>query len=89
MLKHWLVRVSFCDLDSLEVRRKELALKFAKSGIKNNTMNDLFQTNEKVHNMKTRNINTYKVNFANTERMKNASIISMQNMLNEDVQNQK
>lgn len=75
------------NLDSLETRRKELTLKFAKSAIKNNTMNDIFTKNDQVHNMKTRNRNRFNVNFANTERLKKASVISMQNMLNEDTKN--
>ena len=75
------------NLDSLEARRQELILKFAKSAIKNNTMNDIFIENDKVHNMKTRNRNRYKVNFANTDRLKNASVITMQNILNEDSKN--
>ena len=44
------------------------------------------QKNNQVHNMKTRKRNDYNVNFANTERLKKASVISMQNMLNEDTQ---
>ena len=72
------------DLNSLEERRKEMCLKFAKNGIKNKTLNDLFPMNEKMHPMKTRENNKFKVNFANTDRLKNSSIISMQNMLNED-----
>ena len=61
-----------------------MCLKFAKNGIKNKTLNDLFPINEKMHQMKTRENNKFKVNFANTDRLKNSSIISMQNMLNED-----
>ena len=34
--------------------------------------------------METRETPKYKVNFANTDRMKNSSIIAMQNMLNEE-----
>ena len=54
------------NLDSLETRRKHMCLKFAKSGIKNNTLQDLFPINDKVHQMNTRTNNKYKVNFANT-----------------------
>ena len=61
-----------------------MCLKFAKNGIKNKTLNYLFPINEKMHQMKTRENNKLKVNFANTDRLKNSSIISMQNMLNED-----
>ena len=31
-----------------------MCLKFAKGGIKNNTLQDLFPTNDKAHKMKTR-----------------------------------
>jgi hypothetical protein len=51
---------------------------------KQKTLSDLFPINQKTHNMKTRDNNKYKVNFANTGRLKDASIISMQNMLNEN-----
>ena len=70
------------NLDSLETRRKTLNLKFAQAGIKNHKLNDLFPTNEKEHKMKTRKEEKYEVNFANTERLKTASIITMQKMLN-------
>ena len=71
------------NLDSLQKRRHNMCLKFAKSGIKNGKLNDLFPVNEKTHKMKTRD-DKYKVQFANTDRLKNASIITMQNMLNDD-----
>ena len=72
------------NLDSLETRRKEMFVKFAKNGIKNNTLKDLFQVTEKTHGMKTRDSDKYKVMFANTDRLKNSSVIMMQNLLNED-----
>ena len=59
-------------------------MKFAKTGIKNDKLNDLFQLNDKKHAMKTRKDEKYRVDFANTDRYKNSSIIKMQNMLNED-----
>ena len=70
------------NLDSLEIRRNYLHLKFAQSGIKNDKLNDLFPLNEKNHKMQTRNNEKYEVMFANTNRLKNSSIITMQNMLN-------
>ena len=72
------------NLDSLQKRRQDMCLKFAKSGIKNGKLNDLFPVNEKTHKMKTRDDEKYKVQFANTDRLRNASIITMQNMLNDD-----
>ena len=71
------------NLDTLERRRQDLCLRFAKDGIKHNKLNDLFPTNTKEHNMKTRNNKRYKVDFANTERFRKSSIVTMQNMLND------
>ena len=72
------------NLDSLEERRHILCLKFAKNGIKHNNLNDLFPENDKIHKMKTRAVEKYKVQHANTERLKKSSIIAMQKMLNHD-----
>ena len=77
------------DLLSLEKRRESLCLKFAKSGIQNEKLDDLFPKNSRKHNMKTRNTNEYNVNFANTERLKKGSIITMQNYLNDDAKQNK
>ena len=63
-------------------RRKELSLEFAKNGIKNGILNDLFPENINYHVMKTRNHENFKVLHANTERMRKSSIIYMQNLLN-------
>ena len=70
------------NLDSLESRRKDLIIKFAQKGIESGKMNDLFPKNDKKHVMKTRTDDKYIVKFANTDRLKNSSIITMQNMLN-------
>ena len=77
------------DLLSLEERREILCLKFAKSGIRNEKLDDLFPKNSREHNMKTRNTNEFNVNFANTERLKKGSIISMQKYLNDDAKQNK
>ena len=72
------------NMVSLKKRRQELCLKFAKSGIKNEKLNDMFPTKSKEHYMKTRKTEMYNVQFANTERLKKASVITMQNYLNDD-----
>ena len=77
------------NLDSLQQRRQNLCLQFAKSGIKHNNMTDLLPEESKLHNMQTRNTNKFKVNFANTGRLKDASIIHMQNLLNDDNEQQR
>ena len=43
----------------------------------------MFPLNNKNHNMNTRNTDKYQVQHANTGRLKDSSIIYMQNLLNE------
>ena len=43
----------------------------------------MFPLKEKHHNMDTRKNEKYKVQYANTERLKKFAIIYMQNLLNE------
>ena len=47
------------NLDTLEKRRQDLCLKFAKTGIKNDTLSDLFPINDKTHKMQTRKETDY------------------------------
>ena len=72
------------NLQTLEERRKELCLNFAKNGIKNKTLIDLFPEKNNNHPMEKRNEEKYMVTKAHTDRMRNSSIIYMQNLLNED-----
>ena len=72
------------NLKPLEERRNMLTLKFSKAGLKHKTLTDLFPEQKKHDFIKTRKHEKYKVNFANTERLKNSSIIFMQNQLNSD-----
>ena len=68
---------------------RSFPLKFAKAGIKYEKLSDLLQPNVKNHFMKTRGNEKYDVTFANTGRLKNSSIITVQNMLNTDYENNK
>ena len=71
------------NLQTLEQRRNELELTFAKQCIKNNKLSNLFPVNEKAA-IETRHHEKYKVSKANTNRMKNSAVVSMQNLLNKD-----
>ena len=71
------------DMETLSERRKELCLKFAIKCTKNEKMSKMFPINEKTHQMKPRVKQKFKVNHANTARLKKFSIIYMQNLLNE------
>ena len=69
------------NLETLEKRRSELDLNFAKQCILNNKLKYLFpETDENL--MKTRHHEKFKVNHANTNRMQNSAIIQMQHKLN-------
>ena len=72
------------NLDNLHSRRQHLCEKFAKSGIKHKKLDDLFPENIKKMKMETRYYEKYSVQFANTERLKKSSIVSMQRCLNEE-----
>ena len=68
------------DLEDLNTRREKLCQKFAQQSAKNATLN--FETNNKLHNMETRNEDKFKISFCHTERLKKSSIPQMQRMLN-------
>ena len=72
------------NLHTLADRRENISLKFAKDGLKFNTLTDLIRKNEKTHPMKIRKSEAFNVNFSNTERMKKSSILYIQNLLNNE-----
>ena len=74
--------LSKLDLENLVDRRESLCLQFAKKCLRNDKMKDLFRENNKVHNMKTRFEEFYKIDHARTGRLMNSPIIYMQRLLN-------
>ena len=75
------------NLDTLADRRENMSLKFAKDGLKFNTLTELITKKEKTHTMKMRKSEQFDVNFSNTERMKKSSIVYLQNLLNQENEN--
>ena len=71
-------------LETLDRRRTNLCVEFAKKAVKNEKMKHLFQPNNKNHIMKTRNAETYFVTHAKTERLRRSSIPYMQTLLNNE-----
>ena len=69
-------------IESLEVRREKLSLKFARKCVANEKTKNMFPLNKKRHQMKTRDQEIYEVQYAKTERLKNSPIIYMQRLLN-------
>ena len=75
------------NLDSLASRREAMSLKFANDGIESNTLNDLLIRNRqksKFREVKQQEI--FRVQYANTERLKKSTVIQLQNQLNKKKQ---
>ena len=72
------------NLETLEKRRTDLSLNFAQNCIKNEKMTEYFHEKKNVHSIDLRNTEKYEVFSANTDRMRDSSIINMQNLLNSD-----
>ena len=77
------------NLQTLEERRNILCLQFAKDCIKFDKLKDLFPENTKKHTMEIRDKEKYKVLHANLDRLKDSSIIHMQNLLNTEYKQNK
>ena len=75
------------NLESLEVRRQRLALKFAKDCINNEKFKYIFPRNDFTQKMKTRNEEEFHLPHANTNRMMTSSIPYMINLLNKEQRN--
>ena len=73
------------DLSTLEERRKDLLLTFAQKCLKNPKMKNLFPPNNRTHIMTPRHYEHFQVFKANTERMKQSPIITMQRLLNDNI----
>ena len=71
------------NMDTLEDRREYLSLKFAKKCLENEKMKHIFPLNEKVHQMNMRKVEKYRVQYSNTEKLKNSAITYMQKLLNQ------
>ena len=72
------------DLPTLDARRNQLTLQFAKKCIQNRKMAHLFPLKGKKHDYLLRNNQKYKIQFANTERFRKSPILFMQRLLNEE-----
>ena len=70
------------ELETLEERRNELAIKFAKKCLTNPKMKHLFPPSKGTHTMKQRNHKIFHVIHANTESMQHSLIVYMLNLLN-------
>ena len=70
------------ELETLEVRREDLCLKFAKSCVKHPQMKVMFPLNQNKSSTKTRNPEKFQIQPANTDRLGDSAIPYMQRLLN-------
>ena len=77
-------------IDSLEMRREKLCLKFAKACLRNEKLADMFPINKKDHAMDRKKNEKFVIRKARTERLQRSAIMHMQRLLNnEDKKNRK
>ena len=74
------------NLKTLNERRKELCLKFAKRCLENEKVKDMFQKKSSLHPMKKRKQEKYKQRRIKTERYRKSTIPYMIKLLNQDVE---
>ena len=73
------------NMDTLEVRRRKLCIKFAKSCLKHEKFRSMFPVNKSSHKMdKKHGKNKFFETKCKTERYKKSSIPFMQRILNEE-----
>ena len=75
--------LEYLNLETLQVRRHSLCLRFAKQCLKNEKMAEMFPQNP-GYNAKVRYSEKYEVKFANNNRLRDSSIPDLQRLLNED-----
>ena len=83
--KNYKNALNVMNMDSLEVRRENLCLKFAKACVRNEKLSDMFPRNSKNHLMEKRGREVFHVRKAKTERLRKSAVINMQKLLNKDV----
>ena len=76
--------LNLLGLETLNDWRENMCLTFAIKSSKNPKTKHMFPQNDKTHCMDTRNCDKFKVQHAHNERLKNSSIIFMQNLLNQN-----
>ena len=77
------------NLESLNDRRKNICLKFAKNCLKNERVKDIFPKTENKHRMMKRKQRKFKTKMIRTERYKKSAVPYMTNLLNKDAEHRR
>ena len=78
--------LKYLNLYTLDRRRENLCINFAKKCIKTDNVKKWFPLENSNHKMKTRNKQKFKINKQNTERYKKSAIPYMRKLLNHEYQ---
>ena len=78
--------LKYLNLYTLDRRRENLCINFAKKCIKTDNVKKWFPFENSNHKMKTRNKQKFKINKQNTERYKKSAIPYMRKLLNHEYQ---
>ena len=76
-------RLELCKLESLQTRWQKQFVKFAKSAVQSERLQNLFQPNDPPHHMSLRKDLILKVPFCRTERLRRSAVMSIIRVINE------
>ena len=77
------------NMDSLDERRRQLCIKFAKNCMKNEKLNGMFKKKKDLHQMKKRYRKEYEERMSKTMRYKRSAIPYLTNLLNTEKEEQR
>ena len=77
------------NIQSLDERRKQLCLKFAKNCLKIDKVKGMFEKKKNIHNMKKRRPKIFEEKNAKTKRYQISAIPYLSKLLNEDCEKKK
>ena len=70
------------NLETLKDRRNKLSESFAEKCVKHDRNKVMFKKNKRIHKMKLRNVEKYRVKNVRTARLQRSSIMNMSRHLN-------
>ena len=76
-------------MNTLDERRRQLCLRFAKNCLKNEKLNGMFEKKKDIHQMKKRNRKEYVEKMSKTMRYKRSAIPYLTNLLNAEKEEQR
>ena len=81
---HYEESLKIIGLETLEERRVNLALRFAKNCVNNKKTRNLFPLRKKIHKFKTRKEEKFKIFKSKKKRLQTSTIPFLRKLLNED-----